>query len=404
MSTIKTDSLSGPGKNEGRIRMEGSDHLNVQGSFQLGSDAQVRLPRGTTEQRPASPTTGMIRFNTTTGVVEVYNGTAWSNYTHKPPKFIPEAGAGGGGGGGGGADGSSESKAAASVTALGDAGVAANGVYWFDNGGGPYQAYAVMDSSYASKNWVMVFNLNTDNTSDHAGGVPDWYNTTFWQGQNEKNQASDVPWTVSAKTRAYDQHPASEILFVTHKRSGITNNSSDLQGFGIYTNDAHPTDSIQVMMTNKGENFYVSNGGRSSWQDYNPGYLNHNNQRPQIRAGDLFHTGNINGYNNQDDRLMFNVTNNWCSNNQARARITTAAGQNCTYGYTSGGMGIAHRHNGWGMYAAYDKVSAYCGGTEIYGSSSDGNNYTSESGGSYGPSCMGRYNGTVNYNMMMFVR
>ena len=404
MSTIKTDSLSGPGKNEGRIRMEGSDHLNVQGGFQLGNDAQVRLPRGTTAERPSSPSTGMIRFNTTTGVVEVYNGTDWSNYTHSPPKFVPETMAGGGGGGGGAADGSSEAKAAASVTALGDAGVAASGVYWFDNGGGPYQAYAIMDSSYASKNWVMVFNLNTNDTSDHAGGVPDWHNTTFWQNANEKNQTSTTPWTVSAKTRAFDQHPVKEILFVTHKRSGISNNASDLQGFGIYSNNQYEDDTLLNMFTNRGENFYVSNGGRSSWTDYNPGYINHNNQRPQVRAGDLFHTGNANGYNNQDDRLMFNVTNNWCSNSQARARITTAAGQNCTYGYTSGGIGVAHRHNSWGMYAAYDKVSAYCGGTEIYGTSSDGYNYTSESGGSYGPNCMGRYNGTVNYNLALWVR
>lgn len=35
------------------------------------------LPVGTTAQRPASPATGMIRYNTTTGSVEVYNGSSW---------------------------------------------------------------------------------------------------------------------------------------------------------------------------------------------------------------------------------------------------------------------------------------------------------------------------------------
>jgi hypothetical protein len=35
------------------------------------------LPAGTTAQRP-TPTTGMMRFNTTTGAVEVYNGSSWS--------------------------------------------------------------------------------------------------------------------------------------------------------------------------------------------------------------------------------------------------------------------------------------------------------------------------------------
>jgi len=35
------------------------------------------LPVGTTAQRPAAPATGQMRFNTTTGSVEVYNGTSW---------------------------------------------------------------------------------------------------------------------------------------------------------------------------------------------------------------------------------------------------------------------------------------------------------------------------------------
>jgi hypothetical protein len=34
------------------------------------------LPVGTTAQRPAA-VTGMIRYNSTTGSVEVYNGTSW---------------------------------------------------------------------------------------------------------------------------------------------------------------------------------------------------------------------------------------------------------------------------------------------------------------------------------------
>ena len=35
------------------------------------------LPSGTTAQRPASPATGQMRFNTTTSSVEVYNGSSW---------------------------------------------------------------------------------------------------------------------------------------------------------------------------------------------------------------------------------------------------------------------------------------------------------------------------------------
>lgn len=37
----------------------------------------LRLPNGTTAQRPGSPTNGMLRFNTQRGVEEYYDGTQW---------------------------------------------------------------------------------------------------------------------------------------------------------------------------------------------------------------------------------------------------------------------------------------------------------------------------------------
>lgn len=38
-------------------------------------------PVGTTAQRPVSPKNGMIRFNSTTGVLEAYQGGAWGNFS-----------------------------------------------------------------------------------------------------------------------------------------------------------------------------------------------------------------------------------------------------------------------------------------------------------------------------------
>jgi len=45
----------------------------------------IRLPAGTTAQRPASPQTGQMRINTsfTPAQLEVYNGTAWIDYRNK---------------------------------------------------------------------------------------------------------------------------------------------------------------------------------------------------------------------------------------------------------------------------------------------------------------------------------
>lgn len=37
----------------------------------------LKVATGTTAQRPGSPQTGMIRFNTDEGYIEIYNGTAW---------------------------------------------------------------------------------------------------------------------------------------------------------------------------------------------------------------------------------------------------------------------------------------------------------------------------------------
>jgi hypothetical protein len=46
-------------------------------SYANSATGGLFLPSGTTAQRPASPVTGQIRFNTTTSSVEVYNGTSW---------------------------------------------------------------------------------------------------------------------------------------------------------------------------------------------------------------------------------------------------------------------------------------------------------------------------------------
>lgn len=60
------------------------------GDVLLTGTGVLDLPVGTTAQRPASPNSGMIRFNTTLNQFEGYNGTAWSQV--------------GGGATGGGAD------------------------------------------------------------------------------------------------------------------------------------------------------------------------------------------------------------------------------------------------------------------------------------------------------------
>lgn len=43
----------------------------------LNSTGSIKIPSGTTAQRPASPVNGMIRYNTTTLSVEGYANNTW---------------------------------------------------------------------------------------------------------------------------------------------------------------------------------------------------------------------------------------------------------------------------------------------------------------------------------------
>ena len=47
------------------------------GNVELTGTGYLDLPVGTTAQRPGSPTSGMVRFNTSLVTFEGYNGTAW---------------------------------------------------------------------------------------------------------------------------------------------------------------------------------------------------------------------------------------------------------------------------------------------------------------------------------------
>jgi len=77
-----------------------------------GATGSLNIPKGTTAQRPASPATSMIRFNTTTSAYEVYSGATngWvpltqGSYNYTATYLVVAGGGSGGytsGGGGGG--------------------------------------------------------------------------------------------------------------------------------------------------------------------------------------------------------------------------------------------------------------------------------------------------------------
>jgi hypothetical protein len=96
----------------------------------------LKLPNGTTAQRPVSPSTGMIRYNTDLSLLEYWNGAEWKTCEDSL------------------LDGSSAEKAAPSALYLINfAGKFENGYYWILVGGVPKLVYC--ESFYW---WMDVFN------------------------------------------------------------------------------------------------------------------------------------------------------------------------------------------------------------------------------------------------------
>lgn len=52
----------------------------------IDSAGRLNLPSGTTAQRPATPSQGMFRYNTTLAQVEYYDGGAWKEFTETGPE------------------------------------------------------------------------------------------------------------------------------------------------------------------------------------------------------------------------------------------------------------------------------------------------------------------------------
>tara|TARA_Y100001937_G_C7091610_1_gene318029 strand:- start:144 stop:1166 length:1023 start_codon:yes stop_codon:yes gene_type:complete len=84
MSQIRVEKLIANSDHNFEIRMSDSAHLLIRGGYAADPDSGLILPVGTTAERPSSPDAGQIRFNTTEGTVEGYNGTSWVNLMSTP--------------------------------------------------------------------------------------------------------------------------------------------------------------------------------------------------------------------------------------------------------------------------------------------------------------------------------
>jgi len=150
-----------------------------------------KLPRGSTAQRPGSPTTGMIRYNSDFDEIEYYNGSNWIN---------PDTGARSG-------LGQTSATAAENARQIMWAYPNANdGVYWIDlPTAGPTQIYCLMDRRYDGGGWMMAMKATRGSTFD--------FPSSYWTSTNTLNATSELDRSDSdAKFHTFNYFQAADIL------------------------------------------------------------------------------------------------------------------------------------------------------------------------------------------------
>lgn len=362
---------------------------SINSDSNFNSTGAIKIPVGTSAQRPSTPQNGHLRFNSELNQLELYGNGAWSRIGEVP------------------GSGSSSSSAIASPSSL-VAARASNGVKFFRQQSLTYEAYALTTTAYDGGGWALAFNINASTANLSPGGIPHWDNTTMWTSSGEQNQSTSTPWLSNVKTRAYDQFNSfTEILILVHTKNDWSS-PTNVRGWSVYKNDNYQNQSMLSIISG-GNNRIISSGGRKASANY-VGYLTHNSRRNQTRGGDPFIDALVNGYDNAADQLVFNATGYWGSSAVNNTRITTTAGNgNTSYGHTTSGIGIRHGHSGWGYYAGWTPIQSYCEPAAMYTTSSTmGNNYTSspESGNIISSSCdnIAWANGYLDAGIAVFLR
>jgi hypothetical protein len=75
--TVSTDAINLGQLTAALTNTTVTGNLTVTGNGSFGGTGFLLIPKGTTAERPVSPTNGEIRYNTTTSQFEGYQGGAW---------------------------------------------------------------------------------------------------------------------------------------------------------------------------------------------------------------------------------------------------------------------------------------------------------------------------------------
>jgi len=132
-----------------------SNTVRIPSGHSLSFDGNLKMPTWSSATKPSSPTTGLIGWNTTLKLVEIYDGTTWV-------------------GSSGGALGSSAANPATSAVALVNAGITTDGVYYIkaSPSAPTQQVYCILDSRYDGGGWMIIANCPATTYSTNAGHIP----------------------------------------------------------------------------------------------------------------------------------------------------------------------------------------------------------------------------------------
>jgi len=165
---------------------------------------RLKLPvLSTTQITALTPESGMMVFNSTKNVVEIYFNGKWNAAS---ADLLPVSL--GGTGGSTGKDGSSAANAATSAAAIKTLKPSStDGVYWIDLPSvGPKQVYCIMDSNYDGGGWMMALKATRGTTFS--------YGSSYWTSTNTLNEGSFNIQDGDAKFEVFNRFSAKDLLAV----------------------------------------------------------------------------------------------------------------------------------------------------------------------------------------------
>jgi len=84
MRYLRQHVLNRRSPSDSRVKIDMTD------SIVMDTSNNMLMPRGTTAERPVSPVNGMMRYNTTTEQVEVYQSSSWRSFRFKESTAITQ--------------------------------------------------------------------------------------------------------------------------------------------------------------------------------------------------------------------------------------------------------------------------------------------------------------------------